>query len=67
LILPLSSLPWGVRWVSYLIPCTYAQGLIKAMAAGRNGIFSHLDRFGLLILYGLGLLFLSGLTLRQRS
>jgi ABC-2 type transport system permease protein len=67
LILPLSSLPWTVRWMSYLIPFTYAQRLIKPMIAEANGLFSHPTEFGVLLLYGCLLLFLSSLTLKQRE
>jgi ABC-2 type transport system permease protein len=67
LILPLSSLPWSVRWLSYLIPFTYAQMLIKSLIAGAEGLLIHLGQFGVLILYGLLLLFLSSMTLRQRE
>ncbi len=67
LILPLSSLPWSVRWLSYLIPFTYAQKLIKPMIAEMNGIFSHIGEFSILILYGIVLLLLSSMTLKQKQ
>ncbi len=67
LILPLSSIPWSVRWLSYLIPFTYAHTLIKSMIAEGGGLWAHLSRFGILILYGVTLLFLSSLTLKQRE
>jgi ABC-2 type transport system permease protein len=67
LLLPLSSLPWSVRWVSYLIPFTYAQRTIKPMLTEMSGIPSHLGEFSVLILYGLLLLVLSSLTLKQRD
>jgi ABC-2 type transport system permease protein len=67
LILPLSDLPWSVRWLSYLIPFTYAQMLIKPMIADAGGLFLHLVRFGILVLYGVVLLFLSSMTLKQRE
>ncbi|MBI5604045.1 MAG: ABC transporter permease [Deltaproteobacteria bacterium] len=67
LILPISSLPWSVRWLSYLIPFTYAQMLIKPMLAEASGLFHHLNEFGVLILYGVLLLFLSSMTLKQRD
>jgi ABC-2 type transport system permease protein len=67
LILPLESLPWSVRWLSYLIPFTYAQILIKSMLAEAGGLFAHLRQFGGLVLYGLVLLFLSSMTLKQRE
>jgi hypothetical protein len=53
--------------LSYLIPFTYAQMLIKSMIAEAGGLLAHLSRFGFLILYGLLLLFLSSMTLRQRE
>jgi ABC-2 type transport system permease protein len=67
LILPLSSIPWSVRWLSYLIPFTHAHTLIKSMIAEGSGLGAHLIRFGILILYGVTLLFLSSLTLKQRE
>jgi len=41
--------------------------LIKSMIAKAGGLFSHLSQFGVLILYGLVLLFLSSMTLKQRE
>lgn len=67
LILPLSSIPWSVRWLSYLIPFTYAQVLIKSLIAEGGGLFAHLHQFSVLVLYGLALLFLSSMTLKQRE
>ena len=67
LILPLSSLPWSVRWLSYLIPFTYAQRLIKPMIAEMNGIFSHMSEFTILIIYGIVLLILASMTLKQKE
>jgi len=67
LILPLEGLPWSVRWLSYIIPFTYAQMTIKPMIENMNGILSHLQQFGILSLYGVILLVLSSLTLRQRE
>jgi len=67
LILPLKSLPWSVRWLSYIIPFTYAQETIKPMIANMDGVFAHFGKFGVLLLYGLALLILSSLTLRQRE
>jgi ABC-2 type transport system permease protein len=67
LIMPLSSLPWSVRWLSYLIPFTYAQKVMRPMIVEMNGIFSHLGEFGILIFYGIVLLFLSSMTLNQRA
>jgi ABC-2 type transport system permease protein len=67
LVMPLSSLPWSVRWLSYLIPFTYAQMVIKPMITEMNSIFSHLREFCILILYGIILLFLSSMTLKQRE
>jgi ABC-2 type transport system permease protein len=67
LLLPMSSLPWSVRWLGYLIPFTYAQRAIKPMLAEMSGIPSHLGEFSVLILYGLLLLVLSSMTLKQRE
>ena len=67
LLLPMSSLPWSVRWLGYLIPFTYAQRVIKPMLSDMSGILSHMDKFIVLILYGLLLLVLSSLTLKQRE
>ena len=67
LILPLEDLPWSVRWLSYLIPFTYAQMTIKPMIANLSGVLAHLQQFGVLVLYGVILLVFSSLTLRQRE
>jgi len=63
----MNNLPWSVRWLGYLIPFTYAQRAIKPMLADMSGIPSHLSEFTVLILYGLLLLILSSLTLKQRE
>jgi ABC-2 type transport system permease protein len=67
LILPLKSLPWGVRWISYIIPFTYAQKTIRPMIANMNGVFGNFEEFGVLLLYGIVLLVSSSLTLRQKE
>ncbi|PKN64173.1 MAG: ABC transporter permease [Deltaproteobacteria bacterium HGW-Deltaproteobacteria-15] len=67
LLLPMNSLPWSVRWLGYLIPFTYAQRAIKPMIAEMSGIPSHLGEFAVLILYGILLLVLSSMTLKQRE
>jgi len=67
LLLPMNSLPWSVRWLGYLIPFTYAQRAIKPMLTDMSGIPSHLSEFTVLILYGLLLLVLSSLTLKQHE
>jgi len=41
--------------------------LVKPMTAEAGSLLAHLSRFGVLILYGLLLLFLSSMTLRQRD
>ena len=67
LLLPMNSLPWSVRWLGYLIPFTYAQRAIKPMITEMSGIPSHLGEFAVLILYGIILLVLSSMTLKQRE
>ena len=67
LILPLKSLPWTVRWLSYIIPFTYAQKTIRPMIANRTGVLSNIEEFGILLIYGIALLVLSSLTLRRRQ
>ena len=67
LLLPITDLPWSVRWLAYLIPFTYAQKAIQPMISEMNGVFSHPGEFGILILYGVLLLLLSSLTLKQRE
>jgi ABC-2 type transport system permease protein len=67
LLLPVSSLPWSVRWLAYIIPFTYAEKAINPMLTDMSGIFPHLGKFAVLILYGLVLLVLSSMTLKQRE
>jgi ABC-2 type transport system permease protein len=67
LLLPMDSLPWSVRWLGYLIPFTYAQKAIKSMLVEMTNIFFHLSEFGVLILYGVLLLVLSNMTLKQHE
>ena len=67
LLLPVNSLPWSVRWLAYLIPFTYAEKAINPMLTEMSGIASHLGKFAVLILYGLVLLVLSSMTLKQRE
>ncbi len=64
LILPLESLPWSVRWISYLIPLTYALDTLRPLIEEGTSLFQNL---WVLITYGIILLTLAGMTLRQRQ
>lgn len=67
LLIPITSLPWSIRWISYFIPLTYALKTLKPMIVELTGLSAYLREFGVLVVYGLGLLCLSSLTLRQRE
>jgi len=64
LILPLESLPWSARWISYLIPLTYALEILRPLIEEGTSLFQN---FWILIAYGLILLGLASMTLRQRQ
>lgn len=67
LLIPITSLPWSIRWISYIIPLTYALKTLKPMIVELAGLSAYLREFGILVTYGLALLCLSSLTLRQRE
>ena len=67
MILPLESLPWSVRWMSYFIPLTYAVDSLKAMVEQNLHLLARPQEFGILIIYGVVLLALASLTLKQRD
>ncbi len=67
LILPVASLPISVRWMSYLIPLTYALDSIRPMIEDQSHLLANMEEFSILIGYGLVLLMLSSVTLRQRE
>ncbi len=67
LILPLESLPWTVRWISYLLPLTYALDTLQPMLEDENNLLMQMSEFGVLVLYGLALLLVSSLTLKQKE
>jgi ABC-2 type transport system permease protein len=67
LLIPITSLPWSIRWISYLIPLTYALKVLKPMIEELVGLQAYLAQFGVLIIYGVLLLSASSLTLRQRE
>lgn len=67
LLLPLESLPWTVRWASYLIPLTYALKVLQPMLDTKTLLGGHLPAFLVLSGYGLALLGLATLTLRERD
>ncbi|HQP30198.1 MAG TPA: ABC transporter permease [Deltaproteobacteria bacterium] len=67
LLIPVAGLPVGIRWISYLMPLTYALKVLKPMLEDLTGLQAYLREFGVLITYGLALLGASSLTLRQRE
>ncbi len=67
LILPLESLPWTVRWISYLLPLTYALDTLQPMLEDESNLLMQMGEYGVLVLYGLALLLVSSLTLKQKE
>ena len=67
LIIPITSLPWSIRWISYLIPLTYALKTLKPIIEELETLAGYMQQFGVLVIYGMVLLCASSLTLRQRD
>jgi len=67
LLIPIASLPVSIRWISYLMPLTYALKVLDPMIEELSSLQAHLPQFGVLITYGVALLGASSLTLRQRE
>jgi len=67
LLIPVASLPVGIRWISYLMPLTYALKVLKPMIEDLSSLQAYTREFGVLIAYGVVLLGVSSLTLRQRG
>lgn len=67
LILPVAELPWTVRWLAYFIPLTYAVDALKIIVEQRLQLLTRPQEFCILIAYGLILLTVAGVTLKQRE
>ncbi len=67
LILTVTELPWTVRWIAYFIPLTYAVDALKIIIEQRIHLFARPREFCILVSYGLMLLVLASLTLKQRD
>lgn len=65
--LPVESLPWAIRWASYVIPFTYAIEVLRPIAQNGDSLFSHLAAFARLLTYGAALLALATLSVRERD
>lgn len=67
LLLPVSSLPWPVRWLSSLIPLTYALEVLRPLFDESPAQGARLGGWLGFTVYGLVLLGVATLTLRERD
>lgn len=64
LIFPLSSIPWGIRWISYLFPLTYYTTISKGIMLRGAGIDSLWPEY--LVLTAMALFVFTAAVLRFR-
>ena len=64
MIFPLDAIPWGVRWISYLLPLTYYTNIAQGVMLRDAGLDSLWLSF--LVLTGMALVVFLGAVLRFR-
>lgn len=64
MIFPLEAIPWGVRWISYLLPLTYYAELANGIMLRGAGIDALIVPFSILI--AMAVVIFSGAILRFR-
>jgi ABC-2 type transport system permease protein len=64
MIFPLDAIPWGVRWISYLLPLTYYTNIAQGVMLRDAGLDSLWLSF--LVLTGMALVVFVGAVLRFR-
>lgn len=65
-IFPLAAMPWGVRWIGYLMPLTYFMPVTRGVflkAQDWAGLWPYI---AVLVVYGIGMLVLAATRFRKR-
>jgi ABC-2 type transport system permease protein len=68
LIVQIERITWLVRWISYILPFTYALRALEAIipgAGGKQDLISKVGELNVLFIYGLLLLIICVLTLKE--
>lgn len=63
--IPIDSLPRVLQWFSNLVPLTWAEKVLKGITLEDASFYQELGPFLMLVGYGLALLLLASLTLRE--
>jgi len=61
---PISNMPQGVQWLTYLDPLRYFLVIIRDLFLKGSGVFDHLFEYGMMVLLGMTTLLLSMLRIR---
>jgi ABC-2 type transport system permease protein len=65
-IFPLAAMPWGVRWVGYLMPLTYFMPVARGVFLKAADWAALWPNVTILALYGLAVLVLAATRFRKR-
>jgi ABC-2 type transport system permease protein len=64
-VFPLESIPWGVRWISYLLPLTYFLPICRDLFLKGSSITEFGFELSILIVFAVGILLLAMLRYRK--
>lgn len=65
-VFPLEPIPWFIKWVSYLLPLTYYLDIIRGIVIRGAGILELWPQILSLIVFAIGLIYLSVLRFRKK-
>ena len=63
-VFPLEAMPWGIRWVAYLMPLTYFLPISRGVFLKEASAFDFPFEFGILTVYAV--LFITVAAIRFR-
>lgn len=64
LVFPISNMPEGVQWLTFLDPLRYFLVIIRDLFLKGGGVFDHLFEYGMMLLLGIAALVLSVARIR---
>ena len=65
-IFPLAAMPWGVRWIGYLMPLTYFMPITRGVFLKAEGWAGLWPNVLILAVYGVGVLVLAATRFQKR-
>jgi ABC-2 type transport system permease protein len=65
-VFPLAAIPWGVRWIGYIVPLTYFLPITRGVFLKDIGLAEVWPDVLVLAVYGIGVLTLAALRFRKR-